>query len=127
MNYKSRILVVALLALVLACAENPFTGKSTMALVPNSQIFPTAFQQYSQFLSENKVWLTDYVPIKYFSKEKQSTITIGSRINMKDIWNCNKKPEECPYRWDYRGRIKENCPFPYEYEQKEAYIFNFKQ
>ena len=26
--------------LVVACAKNPFTGKSTMALVPNSQIFP---------------------------------------------------------------------------------------
>lgn len=26
-----------------------------MALVPDSQIFPTAFQQYNQFLSENKV------------------------------------------------------------------------
>ena len=25
---------------------------------------------YKFFLSENKVWLTDYVPIKYFSKEK---------------------------------------------------------
>lgn len=41
--------------LVVACAKNPFTGKSTMALVPNSQIFPSSFQQYSQFLSENKV------------------------------------------------------------------------
>ena len=45
----------ALGLLVVACAKNPFTGKSTMALVPNSQIFPSSFQQYSQFLSENKV------------------------------------------------------------------------
>lgn len=44
-----------LLVLVISCAKNPFTGKSTMALVPNSQIFPMAFQQYDQFLSENKV------------------------------------------------------------------------
>ena len=55
MNYKSRILIVVLLAFAWACSTNPFTGKSTMALVPNSQIFPSAFQQYSQFLSENKV------------------------------------------------------------------------
>ncbi|MBU2527283.1 MAG: M48 family metallopeptidase [Bacteroidetes bacterium] len=41
--------------LMAACATNPFTGKQTMALVSNDQIFPMAFQQYDQFLSENKV------------------------------------------------------------------------
>lgn len=39
----------------LSCATNPFTGKKTLALVPNSQIFPTAFAQYDQFLTDNKV------------------------------------------------------------------------
>ncbi len=39
----------------MSCAKNPFTGKSTLALVSNSEILPSAFQQYSQFLSENKV------------------------------------------------------------------------
>jgi predicted Zn-dependent protease len=39
----------------MACSTNPFTGKQTMALVPNSQLFPTAFQQYNQVLSESKV------------------------------------------------------------------------
>ena len=43
------------IALALSCATNPFTGKETLALVPNSQILPSAFQQYSQFLTENKV------------------------------------------------------------------------
>lgn len=41
--------------LFLSCSTNPFTGKQTLALVPNSQIFPMAFQQYDQFLAENKV------------------------------------------------------------------------
>ncbi len=41
--------------LVVACSTNPFTGKQTLALVPNSQILPMAFQQYQEFLSENKV------------------------------------------------------------------------
>lgn len=45
-------LVIFMLA---ACATNPFTGKSTMAFVSNDQIFPMAFQQYNQFLTENKV------------------------------------------------------------------------
>lgn len=55
MNNKVKISLGLVLVLVLACAKNPFTGKSTLALVPNSEILPTAFQQYNQFLSENKV------------------------------------------------------------------------
>jgi len=51
---KKTTLVVALL-LIVACAVNPFTGKKTIALVPNSQLFPTSFAQYNQVLSENKV------------------------------------------------------------------------
>lgn len=55
MKFKSIISLTVVTALVVACATNPFTGKKTMALVPNSQIFPMAFQQYGQFLKENKV------------------------------------------------------------------------
>ncbi len=55
MNTKIKFSVFALLILIISCAKNPFTGKKTMAFVPNSQIFPTAFQQYNQFLTENKV------------------------------------------------------------------------
>lgn len=43
------------LALFLSCSTNPFTNKKTLALVPNSQLFPMAFQQYGQFLTENNV------------------------------------------------------------------------
>ncbi len=53
MHYKKY--TVALVLLFLSCAKNPFTGKSTMALVDNSQIFPSAFQQYGTFLKDNKV------------------------------------------------------------------------
>lgn len=48
-------LSVSLLLLFLGCATNPFTGKSTLALVSNDQLFPMAFQQYGQFLQQNKV------------------------------------------------------------------------
>ncbi|PQB04293.1 M48 family metallopeptidase [Aureitalea marina] len=41
--------------LFLSCNTNPFTGKKTLALVPNSQIFPMAFQQYDEFLSQSNV------------------------------------------------------------------------
>lgn len=42
-------------SLVVACSTNPFTGKQTLALVPNSQILPMAFQQYQEFLSDHDV------------------------------------------------------------------------
>jgi len=44
-----------ILAFVISCNTNPFTGKQTLALVPNSQILPMAFQEYDKFLSENRV------------------------------------------------------------------------
>ena len=55
MNIKNISISLVLIALVFSCATNPFTGKKTMALVSNDQLFPTAFAQYNQFLSENKV------------------------------------------------------------------------
>lgn len=47
--------IVVTLLLIISCAKNPFTGKNTLALVPNSEILPSAFAQYGQFLKENKV------------------------------------------------------------------------
>jgi predicted Zn-dependent protease len=55
MKLRKIIIAVGVVLLITACATNPFTGKKTMALVPNSQLFPTAFAQYDQFLTENKV------------------------------------------------------------------------
>ena len=55
MKLKLMISILAVAIFTIGCATNPFTGKQTLALVPNSQILPMAFQQYSEFLSENKV------------------------------------------------------------------------
>ncbi|WP_028873473.1 M48 family metallopeptidase [Psychroserpens burtonensis] len=55
MNIKKNIVTVGVIVLFLSCATNPFTGNKTLALVPNSQLFPTAFAQYDQFLTENNV------------------------------------------------------------------------
>lgn len=55
MNIRFKLFAVFLVLIAVSCATNPFNNKSTLALVPNSQILPMAFQQYSQFLSENKV------------------------------------------------------------------------
>jgi len=55
MKINSALSILVVLLITTACNTNPFTGKKTMALVPNSQIFPMAFQQYDLFLSENKI------------------------------------------------------------------------
>jgi predicted Zn-dependent protease len=43
------------LLLIVSCNTNPFSGKKTLALVPNSQILPMAFQQYDEFLASSKI------------------------------------------------------------------------
>jgi predicted Zn-dependent protease len=54
---KKGILFCTILTIfvIVSCATNPVTGKRTLALVPNSEIFASSFSQYGQFLKENKV------------------------------------------------------------------------
>jgi len=55
MKVLKSLSILFLGTLIVACSTNPFTGKQTLALVPNSQILPMAFQQYQEFLTEHKV------------------------------------------------------------------------
>ncbi len=55
MKIRNLSVVAAMLFVFFSCNQNPFTGKKTLALVPNSQILPMAFKQYDQFLKENQV------------------------------------------------------------------------
>ncbi|HSD13302.1 MAG TPA: M48 family metallopeptidase [Flavobacterium sp.] len=96
MNMKVRILVMGALVIAISCAKNPFTGKNTMALVPNSQIFPSSFQQYSQFLGENKV-------IKG-TKDAERVENVGMKIKAAaERWlNANGKEDYLKdYKWEY--------------------------
>ena len=72
MKTRNLLVGVGIAAIVFACATNPFTGKSTLALVPDSQILPSAFSQYSTFLKENKV-------IKG-TADAQRVTTVGTKI-----------------------------------------------
>ena len=96
MKTSLKIITSLILLLVVACAKNPFTGKNTMAFVPNSQIFPSSFQQYSQFLSENKV-------IKGTTDAKRIE-TIGTKIKTAaERWlNANDNAGYLEgYVWEY--------------------------
>lgn len=78
MKLKNTVLTLAITALFFSCATNPFTGKKTMALVPNSQLFPTAFAQYDQFLGENKV-ITGTADAKMISRVGQRIAAASER------------------------------------------------
>jgi predicted Zn-dependent protease len=53
---KKFIPIFAILCLIFtACASNPLTGKSTMAFVSNDELFPSSFEQYSEFLSQSTI------------------------------------------------------------------------
>ena len=94
---KRVIVSMGLLALAYSCATNPFTGKQTMALVPDSQIFPMSFQQYSQFLSENKV-LTG-------TKDAARVEAVANKIKVAaERWlTANGKADYLKdYKWEYK-------------------------
>ena len=96
MKLKHTFLLLTIVALVFGCAQNPFTGKKTLALVSNAQLFPTAFAQYSQFLTENKV-ITG-------TKDAQMITSVGQRIaKAAETWlNANGHEGYLnDYKWEY--------------------------
>lgn len=97
MKNRKIFLGIGLVLLVFACAENPFTGKSTLALVSNSEILPSAFAQYNQFLTENKVVSG--------TTDARRVETIGTKIKVAaERWlNANGKSGYLDdYRWEYK-------------------------
>jgi len=97
MKSKNHLIIVGTLMLFLSCATNPFTGNKTMALVSNAQLFPTAFQQYNQFLEDNKV-VTG-------TKDAQMIVRVGERIAVAaKLWlDANGyKGYLKDYKWEYK-------------------------
>ncbi len=93
---KKQITLVLLTLMVFACTTNPFTGKKTLALVPNSEILPMSFQQYDQFLSEHQV-INNTVDAKMVKK-------VGRNISLaaKRYLTANGYAEYLKnYRWEY--------------------------
>lgn len=91
------ISTIGIAALVISCATNPFTQKSTLALVPDSEIFPSAFQQYGQFLSENKVISG--------TKDAKRVETVANKIKVAaERWlNANGHGTYLAnYKWEYK-------------------------
>ena len=72
MKYLYMTFLFALLTT--SCASNPFTGKKTMAFVPNSTLLPMSFDQYDKFLNENKVIIG--------TNEAKMITRVGRRISV---------------------------------------------
>src|SRR5690606_38108789 len=100
---KKYVVLFSFFFLILACRTNPFTGKSTLNFYPNSQMFPMAFEQYSQFLNENKV-VTG-------TEAAASVDRVGKRIAAASERWLNANGYEGylkDYRWDYKLVQDEN-------------------
>jgi len=96
MKLRSIIISVSFLTVLASCSTNPFTGKKTLALVPNSQILPMSFQEYDKFLASNKV-VTD-------TKDARRVKNIGNKIAIAaEKWlNANGYAGYLKeYRWEY--------------------------
>lgn len=97
MNFKKKIALIGVSIVMVACATNPFTGKKTLALVPNSQIFPAAFAQYNQVLQQSQ--------IETGTSDAQMITRVGQKIaKAAERWlNANGKSGYLKdYKWEYK-------------------------
>lgn len=95
MSYKT-FLIILISFVFFSCKTNPFTGKKTLNGQKNESLFPMAFQQYNQFLNENKV-------IKG-TKNALMITQVGQRIaKASEIWLNSLGYEGYlkDYKWEY--------------------------
>jgi predicted Zn-dependent protease len=93
--YKN-IAFLVLATLFFSCHANPLTGKKTMAFVDNSILFPSSFQQYEQFISENEV-VTD-------TPQAEMVENVGKKIReAAEKWLAAEGYSDYlkDYRWEY--------------------------
>lgn len=90
------MVLIGLLFLLAGCSEVEITGRRQLNLVPDSIINSLSLQQYSQFISENKV-STD--------AEKTAMVKrVGARIQVAVDEFCRKHCEKDPfagYQWEF--------------------------
>lgn len=97
MKLNKVILSLVIVAFASSCATNPFTNKKTMAFVGNDQLFPTAFAQYNQVLTESKV-ITG-------TKDAEMITRVGQRIAVAaERWlDANGHQGYLnDYKWEYK-------------------------
>lgn len=97
-----KVIVFIVFLAFLACKTNPFTGKSVLNFMPNSQVFPMAFSQYNDFLKTHQV-ITN-------TQEAYLVKKVGKRIaKAAEIWleSTGYKDYLKDYQWKY-NLVKDN-------------------
>ena len=96
MKIKNTFILALTILLVCACKTNPFTGKKTLNFIKNENLFPAAFVQYNQFLTENTV-ITD-------SPDANMVKNIGAKMAVAAERYLTAKGEPGylkDYKWEY--------------------------
>jgi predicted Zn-dependent protease len=102
-SMKKLYAVFFVILLFSGCVTNPLTGKSTMAFVGNSSLFPQSFSEYQQFLNENTV-IKD-------TPDAQMVTRIGTRLAaaaQKWLEREGNSDYLKDYRWEYNLVQDEN-------------------
>jgi predicted Zn-dependent protease len=93
---KFLITVATTVVLAWSCSSVPITGRQQLSLVPESEMQSMSYQQYGQFLQENKL-----------SRDAQSTAMVkrvGTRIQhaVESYMNShNLKDQLAGYKWEF--------------------------
>ena len=96
MALRSAIVVVmGFLFLLAGCSEVPITGRRQLSFVPNSVVTSMSIQQYSQFLSENKV-SADAQQVAMVKRVGQNIV---AAVNEYCKTHCDKDPF-AGYEWE---------------------------
>jgi predicted Zn-dependent protease len=88
---------VSATVIITDCTTNPYTGKSTMALVDNNTLLASSFIQYEQFLKENTV-ITGTPDANMVSR-------VGNRIRLAaEKWAASIGESKYleKYQWEYK-------------------------
>lgn len=86
------------LALIVACAKVPITGRSQLNLIPESTMQSMALQEYQSFLSQNKTIAATA------SKDAEMVKRVGQRISSavtRYMTQNNMGNEVANYKWEF--------------------------
>ena len=95
-QFLTLILALCLLLLIASCATVPVTGRSQLSLIPSSTMLSMSFQQYNQFLQENKLSTN--------SQQTQMVKRVGTRIQhaVEQYFRENNMEQELQnYQWEF--------------------------
>lgn len=111
MSFRNFFIVAITVLSLAGCKTNPFTGEKNLNFVSNEQLFPMAFQQYDQFLAENKV-VTGTAEANTVKNVGQKVVTAAERyLNangyqgyLNDFqWEFNVVKDEAVNAWAMPG------------------------